>query len=371
MNVQKNNGWLRIRFSHQRKKYCFALGLKDSPANRAKADLIKLQILEDIENSCFDHSLARYKPHPFLKKPLVELTCGELFSDWIKYKSAFCDSRTIEWYAATAKNLEFFGNVAASSITPLQIAGFVNWLRSQPAKSETQRRKLESIKACWDWGIANRYFQLAENPWKEAVKLIKPSQPELPNPFTQKEVEAILEGFQADCPELYLFVRFLFSTGCRTGEARALRWSDLSEDCTRCQIATQLSRKAKRKPTKNRKIRQLWLPDTLVAELRELKNVANGESVFTWEGKEVSGDVFYKRWGRVLSNYSIKYRKPYNTRHTFISHALEQGVSPSAIAQQTGHSLKVLFEHYAGYINSSPRLPDIFSRTTSRTTLNT
>jgi len=360
MKVEKNNGRLRLRFSHQGKKYCFYLGLKDSPLNQVKAERIKLQVLEDIENKCFDSSLAKYKPHPALKKPLAELTCAELFSDWMKYKSAFCDSRTIEWYAATANSLQYFGDVPASSINSLQIAEFVTWLKEQPANSETQRRKLESIKACWDWGSENGYLHLSENPWKEALKMVKPAPPPLPNPFTKKEVKAILKGFQADCPNLYLFVRFLFTTGCRTGEARALRWSDLSEDCTRCQIATQLSRKAKRKPTKNRKIRHLWLPNSLAAELRKLKQVSSGELVFTWEGGAVSGDVFYKRWGEVLSSDSISYRKPYNTRHTFVSHALEKGVSPSEIAQQTGHSLKVLFERYAGYIKSNPKLPELF-----------
>jgi hypothetical protein len=52
-----------------------------------------------------------------------------------------------------------------------------------------------------------------------------------------------------------------------------------------------------------------------------------------------------------------------NPWHTFISHALALGTSASAIAQQTGHSLKILFEHYAGYVDAVPKLPDLFPET--------
>jgi integrase len=56
----------------------------------------------------------------------------------------------------------------------------------------------------------------------------------------------------------------------------------------------------------------------------------------------------------------IPYRKPYYLRAIFISHALEAGVSPTTIAAMTGHSVQVLYEHYAAAIKA-PQLPDIFT----------
>jgi integrase len=42
-------------------------------------------------------------------------------------------------------------------------------------------------------------------------------------------------------------------------------------------------------------------------------------------------------WKPALAELGIDYRKPYNTRHTLISHGLEAGMNPVAIAALTGH----------------------------------
>ena len=43
-----------------------------------------------------------------------------------------------------------------------------------------------------------------------------------------------------------------------------------------------------------------------------------------------------------------------------MSHALEAGIMPVAVAALTGHSVQVLYEHYAASIKA-PQLPDILS----------
>ncbi|MEM9151192.1 MAG: site-specific integrase, partial [Cyanobacteria bacterium P01_F01_bin.3] len=60
----------------------------------------------------------------------------------------------------------------------------------------------------------------------------------------------------------------------------------------------------------------------------------------------------------VLAESGVDYRKPYNTRHTFISHALDMGMNPVEVAQLTGHDVQTLYENYAGSVNSRPRLPE-------------
>jgi integrase len=56
----------------------------------------------------------------------------------------------------------------------------------------------------------------------------------------------------------------------------------------------------------------------------------------------------------------VSYRKPYNTRHTFISHALASGMNPMTIAQMAGHDPEVLFANYAADIQGGLQLPDIW-----------
>ena len=57
------------------------------------------------------------------------------------------------------------------------------------------------------------------------------------------------------------------------------------------------------------------------------------------------GNQHWQNWGL------IDYRRPYNTRHTLISHGLEAGMNPVAIAALTGHDVRTLYENYAGLVD--------------------
>jgi integrase len=49
-------------------------------------------------------------------------------------------------------------------------------------------------------------------------------------------------------------------------------------------------------------------------------------------------DNFRDDWKQVLSDLGIEYRKPYTTRHTLLSHAIEKGIPLTGIAYIAGHS---------------------------------
>ncbi|MCG8367835.1 MAG: hypothetical protein MJA27_31445 [Pseudanabaenales cyanobacterium] len=74
----------------------------------------------------------------------------------------------------------------------------------------------------------------------------------------------------------------------------------------------------------------------------------------------IFGRYFRNRaWTTIIDELGIDYRKPYNTRHTFISHALDMGMNPLEVAQLTRHDVQTLYENYAGSVNSRPRLPEL------------
>ena len=76
-------------------------------------------------------------------------------------------------------------------------------------------------------------------------------------------------------------------------------------------------------------------------------------------GSAIDSKNFCNRyWKPALAELGIDYRKPYNTRHTLISHGLEAGMNPVAIASLTGHNVRTLYENYAGLVNP-PQLPDL------------
>lgn len=56
-------------------------------------------------------------------------------------------------------------------------------------------------------------------------------------------------------------------------------------------------------------------------------------------------------WTPTLKALGIRYRRPYNCRHTYATLGLMAGANPAFMARQLGHGLKVFFEDYADWIN--------------------
>ncbi len=183
-------------------------------------------------------------------------------------------------------------------------------------------------------------------------------------PFTKEEIGAIIQAFRTDCYYHHYadYVEFLFGTGCRTSEAIGLRWKHLSDDCSTVWIGESLSRGV-RKPTKTNRARTVTLTLNLQAMLLKRKpaNLDPDELVFSSpKGGAIDDCNFRNRaWKTILTRLEIDYRKPYTTRHTLISHALDLGMNPVMVAQLTGHDVQVLYENYAGNVNSRPRLPEL------------
>ncbi|MFB2878695.1 tyrosine-type recombinase/integrase [Floridanema aerugineum] len=356
VHINTNNNYLRLRCTYHGKRYTLALGgLKDTKTNRKKLNALILEIESDIEQEQLDTTLKKYK---IQVGDNDRFTCLELFQQWLKHKANFVDTRTLDWYKVVARNITESDLAERSAEIDNDTAtAFYHWLKCSNLKPDTIRRRIEALKACWDWGI-NRYV-VKNNPWAEIGSLIKAPQLDRPQPFTVDEVRKILSGFEEFYPELFPFVKFLLGTGCRLGEARAIEWKDVSADCSKVEIKAQLSRSGKRKPTKTGKNRVLILPPSLQQMLSSMKGKGR-KLVFAFQGEPISDYGFYSRWRRVLKKIGVEYRKPYNTRHTFVSHCIDDNCNPVEIAQQTGHSVRVLFDHYAGSLGSSPKLPEMF-----------
>lgn len=362
VGMTTDKGRLRLQWKHEGKQYYLYLLLDDTKVNRVKAKDIQLLIEADIETGCLDTTLAKYRPHKATGKQLSDLTCSELFDDWLKYKTAYCDKRTIEYYKGVKRRLiQYFANKRSRDITKKDTLGFFAWLKTRDICGETFQRRLESLTACWNWAIENGY--LTDNPWIGLSKLVKvPSKPK-PKPFTLDEINRIVDGFNNHLrySQLTPFIKFLFGTGCRTGEAIGLRWKNLSNDCSTCTISEQLTR-GKRKSTKTGKVRSFTLSPSTQQMLLEHRpsTYKPDDLVFKWNGKPINDINLVRRvWKPLLEQQGIPYRYLYNTRHTFISHCLEKGMNPVVIAQITGHDVNVLFNHYAGSLHSQPSVPDI------------
>lgn len=354
---------LRLRWSYQRKRYCLSLGLYDSPAARKVAESKAAAIEADLITGNFDPSLEKYRSESIPQ--LLEdngLKITALFGRFSEARHRHLTGHTPEKYQTMARKLAgFFGEANAASVDEAKAWQFRESLSH--LKPVTQAQQLKLVSACWQWGIDQG--MVTANPWVDVARVKVPPQ-QSPRPFTADEVAAIIQGFEQSPYYAYYtdFARFLFGTGCRTGEAIGLCWGHLSDDCSKAWIGESVSRGI-RKATKTNRAREFGLPSNLTAMLQARKPPAAKPTDLVFpamKGGPIDCHNFRNRaWRAVLEQAGVIYRKPYSTRHTFISHALDNGGIPMLIAQMTGHDPEMLFKHYAAYIKGGLECPALFA----------
>ncbi|BAZ20368.1 phage integrase [Kalymmatonema gypsitolerans NIES-4073] len=184
--------------------------------------------------------------------------------------------------------------------------------------------------------------------------------------FTWYEAENIM-NYVKNTPRInhwYSVLKFKFLTGCRTSEVGGLWWCDIkwNEQCLIIRRAYN-SRIKRFKPTKNETERIFPMPKN--AELWNLlKSIPEGkpnEVVFTTKtGNPVNIETLFLVWignekkqikgiiPTLIEQGKIsKYLPPYNTRHTFINHQINDiGIPPHVVNAWCEHSEEVSKTHY-------------------------
>jgi integrase len=359
VSIQVFKDRLRLCWSYLGKRYFLYLGLPDSKVNQIVAEGKAKLIEGDLATGNFDPTLSKYKPEQLV---VEHLKVADLFEKFIRHKSKKVYKQTLIKYDALMGYIhQFFREKPANWVSEAEAERFKEKLTQHLAPITVQER-ITLMRACWNWGIKQKLLEL--NPWNEVLASIKVPPRQKAKPFNKAEIEKIMSGFRTDRYYAHYaeYVEFLLSTGCRTGEAIGLRWAHLNDDCSVVWIGESLSR-GHRKEVKNNRARFITLTPRLQAMLNARKpaEVQPDDLVFlSPNGKAIDDHNFRNRaWKSILQKAGVPYRKPYTTRSTLISHALDQGLNPAMIAEMTGHDIQTLFRDYAGNVQGRPRLPEI------------
>jgi integrase len=354
VNIEVFKDRLRLAWSWQGKRFWLYIGLPDTSANRKAAEIKARTIELDMTSGNFDPSLVKYKPQ---KQESISVT--ELFDRFTEHKKRTISIGTLAKYVGLQKHVEtFFRNKNAIAVTDTVAESFRDYL-TQKLEPVTVRERIVMVNACWEWGQKKKL--VTENPWADIKVSVPPKQ--RPQPFTIAEISSIVHKFRSDqnLANYADYVEFKFGVGLRTGEAAALLWRHCSSECDRIWIGESLSN-GDRKSTKTGKARTVPLTPRLQQLLlsRQTNDSLPDDLIFTSsEGRAIDSKNFCNRyWKPTLAELGINYRRPYTTRHTLISHGLEAGMNPVAIAALTGHDVRTLYENYAGLVNP-PQLPDL------------
>ena len=180
-----------------------------------------------------------------------------------------------------------------------------------------------------------------------------------PDPFTAEERDVILNHFREKHGFYYPFVATLFYTGARQSEIIALRWGDIDLRSGTLSISKShyMDEDSPTKTAASERVIELGAP--VIDALKAIKPLQVTETDYVFknhEGRPINEDKWRRKyWYRALRACSIRPRKFYATRHTFISDGLSHGVNIKWLAEYCGTSVAMIEKHYGRYIKSDSR----------------
>jgi integrase len=172
-------------------------------------------------------------------------------------------------------------------------------------------------------------------------------------PFSKQEQEAILNSASTNM-KYYNLISFLFETGVRSSEACGLLWSDITKSTIHIRGARVLGEDKKTKTASG--ARRIPISDACRLALENQVMISGSlpdKYVFINRDKRPIIFATFREsfWKNCLKRANVEYRYPYQTRHTFASRLISQGINLWKLTKLMGHtSPKMLYEHYGYYI---------------------
>jgi integrase len=353
-NIEVHSGSIRICFRIDGKLHRKTLGLPPTKANLDYATRLAADIRERIKRGGFswDHYWPEDAKPDVSEGPPTFLAIARQYLASVEYRAP----STVQGYRQSLNRyfLPWLGDLPISEITYGQLAALV--AENLGALSlKTRNNALTPLRGVFDLAFADGHI-----PTNPALRLkFAKIQREPPDPFTTEERELILSWFAKDRPEWLTYFEVAFFTGLRSSELIGLQWGDI--DFRRGLVRVQRARvRHQMKITKTGQVRDVELNSRAMAALQRQRAVTQLHSEWVFlqptTGQQILDDRPPRRvFTLCLRALGIRHRKPYATRHTYATACLGAGVKPAWIAAQLGHSVDMLFKHYARWIQDDDK----------------
>jgi integrase len=181
------------------------------------------------------------------------------------------------------------------------------------------------------------------------------------DPFTIQDAEAIIFASHRLHGEWYgNYEEFRFFTGLRQSEEFALQLEDCDLATGKIVVTKAVVEEEMKNRTKTNQDREITLCARALQVLKaqiELRNQLVSEGhikhnfiFFSAVGEPLETTYLpYNRWTEVLETLPVRFRKPYNARHSYTSWRLMVGHNRLLVAYEDGHSLATMERTYAAW----------------------
>lgn len=280
-------------------------------------------------------------------------------------KTGALSPSTLDGYrkAINSERMSVWSDKPLSAATPSALR---TWISEIGTTAKFTRNLLTPLRSVFEDALNDELITF--NPFERIAltKLLKQtarsSEYEV-DPFTMDERAALLKACRADERAQ---VQFMFASGLRPGELIALRWPKVDWIGNKALIDTNWVAGTEKAPKTDAGVRLLDLDAAAIAALTEQKAVSFLANDHVWlnprTGKAWTSDGQIRKtlWQPLCQRAGVRYRNPYQTRHTFASALLTAGSNPWYVAQQLGHvDAQMVFNIYGKFIPADYQKPKL------------
>ncbi|MBV2190241.1 MULTISPECIES: site-specific integrase [Providencia] len=333
--------------------------LEVNPKNIKYAERLLGEIYNKIEKGIF--SYVEYFPKSSKLKIFGNKHKGRNINEYLDEYLDICETRglspsTIGGYKKCKSALSTLHDLSVVDLTP----GILKtWIQKQKTSLKTIRNQLSFLRSALDEAVTDGLITSNPANMVTASRYQSKSSPSdsdyIVDPLTPEEVAAIYSAVRYD--QWKNLFQFAINTGLRSSELCALSWGDI-DFIGRTAHVQAASVVGIIKGTKTKAgTRIVELNEDAMTALNNQKSFTflKNETIFedpktnkAWAGADA---IRKKAWVPTLQKAGVRYRNPYQTRHTFAIKHISNGVNLFWLASQMGHKgPEMLFRHYGAYL---------------------
>lgn len=334
---------IEIDFYFQGTRCRERIKLQPTPANLKKAARHRAAILDSIDAGTFDYPVT-FPRSKNARKFIRGDRLDNYLRGWLKAKKPTLKTSTYRDYFKTIEGqlIPQFGHLLLPEIKRGHVR---DWAAKLTCSNKRISNLVSPLRAALDDAMHDELIPANPLAGWHYRKQEGPRETDDLDPFTADEQVAILEATPVDGRPL---LQFAFWTGLRTSELVALEWGDIDWRQKRLRVSRAITQASKGRAEATKTTAGTRTIDLLPRAIEALKTqkalsylhpsgrvFLNPRTVEPWTGDQAIRKTL---WTHALKRAGVRYRRPYQTRHTYASMMVSAGEPLAWVSRQMGHT---------------------------------